>query len=196
MTGLLNVDVAREKILAGLPTLPNETVNLPDALGRVLASDIIADVDLPPFANSSMDGYAVQAADTTNATRSAPIQLRVSMDIPAGIPPQGQLVSTEAARIMTGALLPDGADTIIPVEDTDSNWKSGDNEKVPEYVAIYRSLKSGDYVRPAGEDISKGQKVLTTGTLIRAAEIGVLAALGWATVPNHPTTSRRHRIIG
>jgi molybdopterin molybdotransferase len=112
------------------------------------------------------------------------------IDIPAGSSPNQVLHTGQAARIMTGAPLPEGADAVVPVEQTDQEWKPGDNSPLPEVVTIYTSVCPGDYVRPVGEDIQAGQTVLEAGTLIRAQELGVLAALGQAQV----TVKRRPRV--
>lgn len=182
LADLLNVDVALERILGSFHQLPAETLHLAEILGRVLAEDITAETDVPPFPNSSMDGYAVRAVDVASASQEHPVQLRVSMDIPAGSAPERALGAGEAARIMTGAPLPDGADAVIPVENTDSQWRAGDNTELPENVVIYRSAQPGDSVRPTGEDIHFGQRILAAGTTLRAEEIGVLAAIGRAYV--------------
>ena len=107
------------------------------------------------------------------------------MDIPAGTAPTQRLNAGEVARIMTGAQMPDGADAVIPVEDTDSNWRAGDAPALDGQVQIYRSLGPGDYVRPAGESVHVGQTVLHAGTLLRPQDIGILASLGFAQVPVH-----------
>ncbi|MBA3871484.1 MAG: molybdopterin molybdotransferase MoeA [Anaerolineae bacterium] len=178
MAALLNVDDALNQILATIQPLPDETVGLADALGRIIAQDVIADSNLPPFSNSSMDGFALRAADIANANQQNPVALHVVIDIPAGSSPTGQIVSGEAARIMTGAPLPQGADAIIPVEDTDAEWKPGGNEALAESVSVKKSVKMGDYVRLAGEDIRSGERIIQSGTLLRPAEIGLLAAVG------------------
>ncbi len=178
MTALLNVDEALKRILATIEPLPDETVGLAEGLGRIIAQDIIADSDLPPFPNSSMDGFALRAADIINASPQNPIMLRVVMDIPAGIAPSGHVGSGEAARIMTGAPMPQGADTVIPVENTNAQWKAGGDEPLAENVSVNRSVKPGDHVRLAGEDIRRGERIIQQGTLLRPAEIGLLAAAG------------------
>lgn len=183
MADLLSVDEALIRILDRLTPLASEQVNLISALGRVLAQDIQSEINLPPFANSSMDGYALHAADTAAADENTPARLRVVMDIPAGTSPQRHLEAGEAARIMTGAPLPPGADAVIPVEQTDSAWQAADEVPLPEYVQVYRSLKAGANVRPVGEDIHIGQTVLQAGTLLRPQDTGVLAALGQKVVP-------------
>lgn len=183
MADLLNVDQALEQVLAQITPLSAEQVNLAESLHRVLAQDIIADSHIPPFPNSSMDGFAVRAADVANASKDAPQPLTLTMDIPAGAVPQRRLEAGEAARIMTGAQMPDGADAVIPVENTDAQWTAESKIALSSQVNFYRSVQSGDYVRPAGEDIRAGQTILTAGTRIRAQEIGVLASIGCAEVP-------------
>jgi molybdopterin molybdotransferase len=175
---LLNVDQALQQVLQDIHPLPAETVDLLAGLGRVLADGTVAEVDLPPFPNSSMDGYAVRAEDVQSASQDRPVHLNISMDIPAGVAPEKPLKPGEAARIMTGAPMPDGADAIVPVENTDTSWTPGDDTPLPTQVAIFRSVKAGDYVRPIGEDIQAGQSIIQAGTVLRAEEIGILAALG------------------
>ena len=182
MTDLLNVDEALARILSRIETLPPETVALGQALDRVLAADVYAAVDLPPFANSSMDGYAVRASDTLTAGRGKPVVLPVVMDIQAGRVPVRALNAGEAARIMTGAPLPEGADAVIPVEDTDGDWDKQAGAPLLDRVRVFRQVDAGAYVRPVGEDIQAGTQVLTAGTVLRPQELGVLAALGQATV--------------
>ncbi len=183
MTDLLNVDDTLRQILAEVSMLSAEAVPLPEALGRVLAEDIVADTALPPFANSSMDGFAVRATDVAAASPQQPARLPVVMDIPAGTAPQRPLQAGEAARIMTGAPLPPGADAVVPVESTDAHWDAGGDAPPPETVSILRSVRPGDYVRPVGEDIRPGQVVMRAGAVLRPPEIGVLASLGHAQVP-------------
>jgi molybdopterin molybdotransferase len=178
----LSVDEALSLVLGRVSVLPAETVDLLDSLGRVLASGIHADISLPPFANSSMDGYAVWAEDVLSASPEAPVTLRVVADIPAGVVSPITLDRGTAARIMTGAPLPDGADAIVPVEDTDEPWREHERQ-MPSRIEIRRAVKTGDYVRYPGEDINRGDEVLSAGRIIRPQEIGVLASLGVARVP-------------
>ena len=180
---LHNIDEATARILTAIHRLPSENVPLIEAFGRVLAEDVSAPVSLPPFANSSMDGYAVHAGDVTNATQDSPAQLRVTMDIPAGAAHTRTLQPGEAARIMTGAPMPDGANAVVPVEQTDQNWRTGTDESLAERVAILSPVRAGDYVRPIGEDVKAGQIILNAGTLLRPAELGALAGVGVAQVP-------------
>ena len=143
---------------------------LAEALGKVLASDVIATIDLPPFANSAMDGYAVRAADVA----SLPAQLPVSRDIPAGAGDVGPLRAGTAARIMTGAPIPDGTDLVVPVEMTDAGTAR---------VRIDQAPGAGINVRPAGDDVRAGSLVLPAGTVLHAAQVGAAAALGYARLP-------------
>jgi molybdopterin molybdotransferase len=161
----LSVDEALDRILARVRPLAPISMDLLDALGATLAEDVVADRDVPPFRNSAMDGYAVRAADVG----TAPVTLRVIGEIAAGSVPAGTIRAGEAMRIMTGAPLPDGSDTIVRVEDTDNRTDT---------VTITAATKPGTSVRAAGEDLRRGETVLRTGTVLRAAEIGVLATLG------------------
>jgi molybdopterin molybdotransferase len=178
----LTVMEALTAVLAGVPVLPAERVPLLVALGRVLAEPVVAHDSLPPFANSSMDGYAMQAADLVGAAPGSPARLRVVADIAAGAMPSVVVTAGTAARIMTGAPLPLGADAVVPVEDTDEAWR-GAERPLPETIQIYRQVQRGDYVRHPGEDIEAGQMVLPAGHVLRPQEIGVLASLGVSQVP-------------
>jgi len=182
MAELLAVETALAHILARLAPLPAEIIPTPQALGRVLAQPIRAALDIPPFANSGMDGYAVRAADTAGASRDHPARLAVALNIPAGAPPGCCVGPGQAARIMTGAPLPEGADAVVPVEDTGDDWRAEDDAPLPESVAIFRAVRPGANVRPAGEDMRRGQPVLDAGTRLRPQEIGVLVSLGLAEV--------------
>ena len=166
---LMSADDALARILAGVPTLPAVEAPILDALGLVLAEDIAADRDVPPFRNSAMDGYAVRGDDVT----SAPVELRVVGDVAAGGFPDRTVAPGEAMRIMTGAPMPDGADTVVRVEDTDN---------ASDLVTITAATPRGMAIRQAGEDLKKGERVLATGTVLRAAEIGLLASVGRARV--------------
>jgi molybdopterin molybdotransferase len=177
----LTVTEALSVVLSSVPVLEEETVPLLEALGRVLARPVVARDSLPPFANSSMDGYAVRSADIEGATSERPIALTVVADIAAGTPIDGQVGPGEAARIMTGAPLPAGADAVVPVEDTNEPWRERERP-LPQQVDIRRAVAAGDYVRWPGEDIERGQQVLDTGHAIRPQEIGVLASLGIADI--------------
>jgi molybdopterin molybdotransferase len=162
---LMSADDALGRILAGVPTLPAVETPILDALGLVLAEDIVADRDVPPFRNSAMDGYAVRGDDVA----SAPVELRVVGTVAAGEFPDRAVGPGEAMRIMTGAPIPDGADTVVRVEDTDN---------ASDVVTIAAATPKGLSTRQAGEDLRKGETVLTKGTVLRAAEIGLLASVG------------------
>jgi molybdopterin molybdotransferase len=185
---MLSVAEAQQTILAYLKPLEPETVPLLAALDRVLAEDVISDFDLPPFDNSAMDGYAVQAADIAAASREQPVHLPVVADIPAGHPPADELHAGTAARITTGAMLPPGADTIVPVEDTDDGARGA--SALRDSIAIYQAAARGAHVRHAGDDVKRGEQVLNVGTFIRPSETALLAAVGHTAVKVH----RRPRV--
>lgn len=178
MNQLLNVDAALSKILADMKTLEAETVSLPDALDRVLAEDIVSPIDLPPFDNSAMDGYAIHFEDSADASQSNPATLPVTMDILAGSAPDQALKPGAAARIMTGAPLPQGASAVIPVEDTDDEWQKGEYSALPAEVCLFRSLSRGENIRLAGENIKSGDTIMEAGAIIGPAEIGMIAGIG------------------
>ncbi|MCI0711772.1 MAG: molybdopterin molybdotransferase MoeA [Chloroflexi bacterium] len=172
---MLSVDEALEMVLAGIERLTIESIPIQEARGRVLAGDVTSAQDLPPFDNSAMDGYAVIAANI----QQPPVTLTIVEDIPAGKAPQKTLQSGQAARIMTGAPLPPGADSIVPVELTGVDRHS---DIAPDVVEIFQAVERGAYVRPVGEDIQQGEIVLSAGHLLRPADIGVLAGLGYSSV--------------
>ncbi|HEX6036124.1 MAG TPA: gephyrin-like molybdotransferase Glp, partial [Anaerolineales bacterium] len=178
---LLSVDQARERILSQFQTVATETVPLAGSSNRVLAQDIVAADDLPPFDNSSMDGFAVRAEDVSQATLDSPRSLRVVADIPAGSHPTIALAPGEAARIMTGAPVPAGADAVIPVEDTSFNDRDA-GTPAPDDVEVFKPSKSGWNIRPRGMDIRSGEVVLYKGRILKPQDLGLLAMLGVAQV--------------
>jgi molybdopterin molybdotransferase len=178
---LLSVADARARILKQFASLSGEQIPLESALGRILSEDVFSSLDLPSFSNSGMDGFAVQSADVAGAGQAAPVQLQVVMDIPAGSNPAKPLETGQAARIMTGAMLPEGADSIVPVESTDH--QQHDTFQIGQMVRIFHSTHQGEYVRRKGEDIFKGQAVLHAGNSLRPEDIGLLAMLGFASAP-------------
>jgi molybdopterin molybdotransferase len=182
---MLSVAEARAQILSQFERLPAESVALAEAQGRVLAADFVSTELVPPFANSSMDGYAVRVADVAQA----PSRLPVSGDIPAGTAP-GRLQPGTAMRIMTGAPVPDGADAVIPVEDTDDTRASGHGEPPPATIELRTVPQPGDNVRGVGQDVTPGQTVLAAGSLLGPAALGVLGALGAV----HVSVVRRPRV--
>lgn len=179
---LLSVVEARERILSHFQPVAAEPLPLADCAQRVLAADVAAGIDLPQFDNSSMDGFAVRGADVLEATAASPRSLRVVADIPAGSQPSVSLAPGEAARIMTGAPLPQGADAVVPVEDTDFQNRAA-GLPAPEQVKIFQSVKPGDFTRPRGMDVRAGEIVLRAGRVLKAPELGLLAMLGEANVP-------------
>jgi molybdopterin molybdotransferase len=183
LDALLTVDEVLQHILSRIAALPAEEVPTPQSLGRTLAEDIVASTNIPPFANSSMDGYAVRAADVATASPESPARLPVVMDISAGAAPGHAVGPREAARIMTGAPMPEGADAVIPVEQTDDRWTSDGDAPLPEQVTVYRAARPWQHVRPAGEDVRAGQTILHAGTALRPQDIGVLVSSGQVQVP-------------
>jgi len=181
---LLSVEEALDKILGYVHVLETEEKPLLDALGQVLAQDVTAEFAIPPLDNTAMDGYAVRAVDTEGATPQNPKRLPVAGELAAGAVYEGELQPGTAVRIMTGAPMPGGADAVVPFEDTDepSGREFGTFAKPVKSVAVYRSVKKGDNVRYAGEDIAAGARVIPKGTLLRASHVGALAAMGSATV--------------
>ncbi len=185
----LTVKDALSTVLTAVSILPAERVPLLDALGRVLAEDVVAQDSLPPFTNSSMDGYAMRAADLVGATVDSPAALRVIGDVAAGAMPTMTVTAGTAVRIMTGAPVPMGADAVVPVEDTNEAWRDAERP-LPTQVEIRRQVQAGDYLRHPGEDIEAGIIVAKKGHLIRPQEVGVLASLG----NHHVSVVRRPKV--
>ncbi|MEP7135620.1 MAG: gephyrin-like molybdotransferase Glp [Chloroflexota bacterium] len=178
---LLSVSEARTRILSQFKPVETETIPLDHSSNRILAMDIVAADDLPLFNNSSMDGFALRASDSLTAAPASPTTLRVVADIPAGSAPKTSLATGEAARIMTGAQLPIGADAVVPVEDTDFNNRDA-GSTAPKQVLISKPLKSGANVRPRGMDVRAGDTVLHKGQRINPQTSGILAMLGFSRV--------------
>jgi molybdopterin molybdotransferase len=161
----LKASEAQRVIFASVTTLGIESVRIEQSAGRVLAEDIRANRDLPPYDVSAMDGFAVRAADIG----SAPTTLQIIEDINAGDLPKRTVVAGQCARIMTGAPMPQGADTVIKVEDT--------QEVSPDRVQVNITAKRSDFVRPRGESMHVGDAVLTAGTTITPGVVGILATV-------------------
>ena len=166
---LLSVDAYQAAILAAISPLPPVSLELADAEGCVLAEDVTAAVSLPSFDNSSMDGYAVHAADTTHSSERKPLTLEVTAEIAAGDTGAYQLASGTAIKIMTGARMPAGADAVVPVEWTDGGGKR---------VEIYRPVAAGNAVRYVGGDAIEGETLLEKGIRMRPMQIAVAASAG------------------
>jgi molybdopterin molybdotransferase len=178
------VDDHRAAVAALLGPAPTEWVPIGEALGRVLAADVTAAVAIPSFDNSAMDGYAVRAADLAGAAADAPVRLPVAADVPAGRTDGPPLEPGTAHRIMTGAPLPEGADAVVQVEWTDGGLPGAT-------VTVEKAVDVGQSVRGAGDDVVAGQTVLTAGTVLGPAQIGLAAAVGAAELVVH----RRPRVL-
>ncbi len=170
---MISVEEARERVMESIRRLEPVEVELADSLGLALAEPAVARFDIPPFDNSAMDGYAVRGTDIANASTDTPAELEVLEDLPAGYTAKAKVIPGTAVRIMTGAPLPAGADTVVPVELTG---------RLPEGVYIHQALKTGANVRYAGEDVKTGETVLPEGTTIDPAELGMLSSLGYSRV--------------
>ena len=175
----LPFDRALARILSHVSALPPETVPLEEALGRALALDVLAPGPLPPWDNSAMDGYAVRGDDVAGATKDQPVVLVVTGVIHAGSRFEGTVGPGDAVRIMTGAEIPGGADTVIRVEDTDREETESGN------LRIYSERDRGRHVRPAGQDWSEGAVTLESGTGIGPGQAAVLAASHVSSVSVH-----------
>ncbi len=178
----LSVEEALDKVLGYVHQLEPEQRPLLEALGQVLAEEVAAGLDVPPKPNSSMDGYAVQAADIRGASPGSPVALEVVGQLAAGEVPSREVKSGVAIRIMTGALIPPGADAVVPFEETDELQSGGKRKAAGHRIKVLAELPRGANVRPQGEDIRRGEVVLRAGAVLRPAEIGVLASMGYASV--------------
>lgn len=177
---MISVDEALRNVLGAVGKIEAEEIDLKDALGRTLAEDVVSKDDIPFCDNSAMDGYAVRRADVASATEESPVVLDVIEDLPAGKAPEQKITPGKAAKIMTGAPIPDGADAVVMVEDTRLS-----GEKVSVLAPPERSN-----IRPRGEDIAKGSVVVEAGALLRPQELGLLASVGCARLK----VSRRPRV--
>jgi molybdopterin molybdotransferase len=193
---MITIMEALDIILKTVERAAPAKVALEDALGLVLSEDIVSRDAIPPFDNSAMDGYAVRAGDIAGAVAEAPVTLQVVDDIKAGDVPAKEIQTGQAARIMTGAQMPVGADAVVKVEDT--SLVTGEertafagagipgDELVP--VLINCPSRQGQNIRRSGEDVAVGEKVLRAGDVLEPAEIGLLASLGFPQVPVYPRT--------
>ncbi len=178
---LLAVEDAFARIMACFSPLGPETKPLSACLGQVLAEDVHSPLDLPPLPNSGMDGYAVREADIRGATAERPRALKVIGVVAAGYVSSQTVTPGAAIRIMTGAPIPAGADTVVPFEETDEVQRRAQGLPL-DRIGIQAGLPLGSNLRPAGEDVRRGQLVLEAGVVIRPAEVGVLASLGLSAV--------------
>ncbi|HUT67967.1 MAG TPA: gephyrin-like molybdotransferase Glp [Dehalococcoidales bacterium] len=180
---MLSVEEALQKILDEVDILEEETVPILELLGQVLAEDIKSDINVPPLDNSAMDGYAVRSGDTVGASEKTPKYLRVIDTVMAGSISKKEVIPGTAVRIMTGAPVPGGADSVVQFEKTDEekHKQSSPDEPVTQ-VGILSEARPGLNIRRAGEDIARGTIALKKGTVIRASEIGLMASLGYGRV--------------
>ena len=174
---MLSVEEALERILAHFSVLEPEEKPLLEALGQTLAEEVAAPFDIPPLDNSAMDGFAVRHQDVRGASPQQPQLLRVVGQAAAGYLPDQEVTQGAAVRIMTGAPIPPGADAVVPFEETDEVKRKAAGQDLSR-IAIRSDAEPGANVRPAGEDVARGQRVLEAGTVLRPAEAGVLASLG------------------
>ncbi|MBM3926279.1 MAG: molybdopterin molybdotransferase MoeA [SAR202 cluster bacterium] len=178
---MLSVEEAYERIISAFKPLEAEERPILDALGQVLTEDVYSPIDIPPAANSAMDGYAVRANDASGASVERPVTLRVIGLVAAGQVPSKAVEKGTAIRIMTGAPVPPGADAVVPFEETDEVERRSKGAGLDE-IAIRGDGSKGRNVRPAGEDVRRGARILERGMALRPSEIGVLASLGMGKV--------------
>jgi molybdopterin molybdotransferase len=174
---MISVEEALQKVLDEVNVLEAESVPILDTLGQVLAEDIKSNINVPPLDNSAMDGYAVRSADTIGASENAPKYLRVIDTVMAGAMSEKEVIPGTAIRIMTGAPIPIGADTVVQFEHTNEG-KNTDNTR----IGVLKEIRPDINIRRAGEDIARGTLALRKGTVIRPSEIGLMASLGYSRV--------------
>jgi len=168
------LEEAQDLLLNYCPQIGKKNSSLIDALGRVLGEDVKAQESIPSFDRSPYDGYAFRAEDTQNATREHPITLKVIEEVPAGHAPRNKVVSGQAVKILTGAPIPEGANAVIKYEETELKGS---------FVSIYNSMRPGENVVPAGEDVAQGEIIASQGVVITSPVMGLMAALGITVVP-------------
>ncbi|MBD29997.1 MAG: hypothetical protein CL453_03385 [Acidimicrobiaceae bacterium] len=162
---------AQSYVMESMKTLESENVHLLEGRNRFITEPIMSTESIPPFDNTAVDGYAVKAIDTKSAAQETPVSLKVLETIAAGKPPTFSIQSGECSKIMTGAPIPDGADAVVMVEWTEQQ----DSESV---VAIKKEISEGQHIRRSGEDLEPGDLVISEGTSLNAAHLGLLASLG------------------
>ena len=190
---MISVSEALQRLVSSFSSVDIEEVPLLQAAGRILSKEIKSDINLPLFTNSSMDGFAVRAEDVEGAREDQPVILTVVEDIPAGRRPTRKLGINQTARIMTGAPLPEGANAVVPVEETDQ-YNSGSRTEsllLPAEIEVRRSVSEGDYIRWVGEDVTSGEVVLQPNSRLRPQDLGLLAMLGISKI----SVFRRPRIV-
>lgn len=173
------VDAALKIVLDSVKAVSSEIIELTQAVDRVLAEDIYANCNVPAFDNSAMDGFAVRVGDLKTISNKQPKTLEVIGEVKAGDIPKKEIKNNQAIRIMTGAIIPKGADSVVMVEDTKTVTRSPDHRNTGrEFVEIFKEIKSGENIRMAGEDIKKGELIIEKGALLTPGRIGILASLG------------------
>ena len=180
--GLVPVEEARERVLAAIKPLQPLELPLTEAYGCVLAQSVVAERDLPDFASSAMDGYAVRSSEVAGAAPASAVELRVVGRSAIGERPEGTVGGGEAFQIATGAPIPAGADTIVPIENC---------ERVGDLVRILAGSPEGKHVRPSGEDARSGETLISAGRRLLAPELGLLATAG----ASHPLVHPRPRVV-
>ena len=178
---MIPIEEALEKILSYVDVLQQEEKPILDIMGQVLCEDVYSDINVPPLDNSAMDGYAVQSASTAGAVQSSPAILKVTGEVAAGSISDRVVEPGTAIRIMTGAPIPTGADTVVQFENTDEETRSSSGRLLDE-IGVLHETPADLNIRRAGEDIKKGDLVLKKGIVIRPQEVGLLASLGRASV--------------
>ena len=179
---MLSVEEARDSILKMMFVLNAEYLPISDSLGHVLSEDISSIIHVPPWNNSAMDGFAVMASDTENASINTPVKLTVIDSVYAGDMPNSKVSPNTAIRIMTGAPIPDGANAVVPFEQTNEIQQKSTKQHL-DTIDILKPVKENDYIRFRGEDIKSGDNIFKKGTILRPSEIGVLATLGFKDIP-------------
>jgi len=174
---LLSVESAKTIILEKFKVKNSVFLPLSQSLGKILSKDISAILNLPPFKNSSMDGFAVLSDNVLDASEENPVELKIIEDIAAGTAPKRHVKPGQASRIMTGAPLPPGADSVVPVEFTNFSDRYYQKE-LPSHILVYKPVSSGNYIRPEGQDIQIGEKIFSKGHKLRPQDLGFLAAQG------------------
>lgn len=172
-----SVDEVRDSILANIQVLSPIELHLQEAFGCVLAQSVVAELDIPSFASTGMDGFAVRASDIRGATQDEPVLLRIAGRAAVGRPPEATVGAGEAVRIATGAPIPGGADTIVPIEHCVVQGSA---------VHVLKEFPERSFIRPAGQDVKAGQVLVPEGRRIAAPELGLLASSGHASVLVHP----------
>jgi molybdopterin molybdotransferase len=175
---VLTVAEAKEIILSASHALPARALPLGETLDCVLTEDVISPVDLPLWDNSMVDGYAVRASELAGANENDPIHLRVTARAPAGTASEVKVEPQTCVRIFTGAPIPEGADAVVMQEDTHPHHEG--------YIAVTESVETGENIRRAGEDVTKGAVALRAGTLLGPPQLAMAAAVGFAQLTVYP----------